>query len=243
MCGIVAIINKYGQPVEFEILSRIADKLTHRGPDDEGYLIDGSIGFYHKRLSIIDLISGHQPMTSGPVSIIFNGEIYNYIELKETLKRDGHSFQTTSDTEVILHMYLEHGLEFISHLNGMFAFLLYDREQKQIIAARDHFGIKPLYFYNGNDYLIFASEIKAILEHPAVVAEPDYKSIQDYIIYQYVLNGETFFKGVKKLLPGHFLHIDLESMHIRNDKILGTRFHRRYPPYRRILCFSIEEAT
>jgi len=218
MCGIVAIINKNGRPVEFDVLSRMADKLAHRGPDDEGHLIAGSIGFYHKRLSIIDLVSGQQPMTNGPVSIVFNGEIYNYIELKNALKRNGHSFQTTSDTEVILHMYQEHGLEFISHLNGMFAFLLYDREQKQIIAARDHFGIKPLYYYNVDGHLIFASEIKAILEHPAVVAEPDYRSIQDYIIYQYVLNGETFFKGVKKLLPGHFLQIDLESMYIRTVK-------------------------
>jgi asparagine synthase (glutamine-hydrolysing) len=218
MCGIVAIINKNGRPVEFEILSRMADKLAHRGPDDEGHLIDGSIGFYHKRLSIIDLVSGQQPMTNGPVSIVFNGEIYNYIELKDALKRNGHSFQTTSDTEVILHMYQEHNLEFISHLNGMFAFLLYDREKKQIIAARDHFGIKPLYYYNVDGHLIFASEIKAILEHPVVVAEPDYRSIQDYVIYQYVLNGETFFKGVKKLLPGHFLQIDLESMHIKTVK-------------------------
>jgi asparagine synthase (glutamine-hydrolysing) len=218
MCGIVAIINKIGRSPEFEVLSQMADKLTHRGPDDEGHLIDGPIGFYHKRLSIIDLISGRQPMTNGPVSIVFNGEIYNYIELKDDLKKNGHSFQTTSDTEVILHMYLEHGSEFISHLNGMFAFLLYDRERKQIIAARDHFGIKPLYFYNSNDQLIFASEIKAILAHPDVVAEPDFKSIQDYIIYQFVLNGDTFFKGVKKLIPGHFLHIDLESMHIRAVK-------------------------
>jgi len=218
MCGIVSIINKNGQPIEREVLSRMADKLTHRGPDDEGCMIEGPVGFYHKRLSIIDLTSGHQPMTSGPASIIFNGEIYNYIELRESLKQLGHSFKTTSDTEVILHMYLEYGLDFISHLNGMFAFLLYDREQKQIIAARDHFGIKPLYFYVDNDHLVFASEIKAILEHPAVVAEPDYKSVQDYITYQYVLNGETFFKGVRKLLPGHFQKIDLKSMRIRDVK-------------------------
>jgi len=218
MCGIVGIINKNGQPIEREVLSRMADKLTHRGPDDEGCMIEGPVGFYHKRLSIIDLISGHQPMTSGPASIVFNGEIYNYIELRESLKQLGHSFKTTSDTEVILHMYLEYGLDFIRHLNGMFAFLIYDREQKQIIAARDHFGIKPLYFYVDNDHLVFASEIKAILEHPAVVAEPDYKSVQDYITYQFVLNGDTFFKGIRKLLPGHFQKIDLKSMRIRDVK-------------------------
>ena len=218
MCGIVGIINKNGQPIEREVLSRMADKLTHRGPDDEGCMIEGPVGFYHKRLSIIDLISGHQPMTSGSASIVFNGEIYNYIELRESLKQLGHSFKTTSDTEVILHMYLEYGLDFIRHLNGMFAFLIYDREQKQIIAVRDHFGIKPLYFYVDNNYLVFASEIKAILEHPAVVAEPDYKSVQDYITYQFVLNGDTFFKGIRKLLPGHFQKIDLKSMRIRDVK-------------------------
>ena len=147
MCGIVGIIHQNGQSVEYPVLCQMAETLSHRGPDEEGHLIEGPIGFYHKRLSIIDLATGRQPMTVGHLTIVFNGEIYNYIELRQELKKAGHKFQTSSDTEVILHMYAEHNLDFIQQLNGMFAFLLYDSEKKQIIAARDHFGIKPLYFW------------------------------------------------------------------------------------------------
>jgi len=211
MCGIVGLINKRGSKVELPIISHMADKIRHRGPDEEGHFIEGSIGFYHKRLSIIDLVTGRQPMTSEHLTIVFNGEIYNYIELREALKKSGHVFRTNSDTEVILHMYLEYGPECISQLNGMFAFLIYDSRLKKIIAARDHFGIKPLYYYWAPDFLIYASEIKAILAHPSVKAEANYSAIQEYLIFQYVLSEETFFKGIYKLLPGHFQIIDLES--------------------------------
>ena len=130
MCGIVGIVHKDGQSVEYSVLSRMAETLDHRGPDDEGHLIEGPIGFYHKRLSIIDLETGHQPMTAGNLTIVFNGEIYNYIELREELKKAGHKFQTSSDTEVILKGYEEFDLDVIGKLNGMFAFLLYDRKKK-----------------------------------------------------------------------------------------------------------------
>lgn len=224
MCGIVGIVNKDGSSTDLSLLSRMAKKIGHRGPDEEGHLIDGPVGFYHKRLSIIDLISGQQPMTSGPASIVFNGMIYNYKELRDTLKKQGHSFLTKSDTEVVLRLYLEYGPECVSRLNGMFAFLIYDREQKRIFAARDHFGIKPLYYYTDQDYLIFASEIKALLEHPGITVEPDYESIQDYLVFQYVLNNETFFKGIKKLLPGHYQIIDLESFRIQTVKFWEPDF-------------------
>jgi asparagine synthase (glutamine-hydrolysing) len=214
MCGIVGIINKDGRPVEFDILSRMAETLNHRGPDDEGHLIDGSVGFYHKRLSIIDLVSGHQPMTFGPASIVFNGEIYNYIELRESLKQRGHSFQTTSDTEVILHLYAEYGLDFIQQLNGMFAFLLFDSEEKQIIAARDHFGIKPLYYFVNQRHILFASEIKALLQHPEVISEPNYEGLYDYLSFQYVLGDATMFKNIRKIPPGHYQVIDLGTLSI-----------------------------
>lgn len=214
MCGIVGIINKNGRPVELDVLSRMAETLNHRGPDDEGYLIDGAIGFYHKRLSIIDLVSGHQPMNFGPVSIVFNGEIYNYIELRESLKQKGHSFQTASDTEVILHMYAEYGLDFVQQLNGMFSFLLYDSEKRKIVAARDHFGIKPLYYLVDEKHMLFASEIKALLEHPQVVPEPNYQGIYDYLSFQYVLDGVTMFKNIRKIPPGHYQVIDLGPMSI-----------------------------
>ena len=224
MCGIVGIINKDRTQVNFDVLAQMAATLNHRGPDDEGHLIDGSMGLYHKRLSIIDLISGHQPMTNGRVSIVFNGEIYNYVELRESLKQLGHSFHTTSDTEVILRMYIEYGPEFISQLNGMFAFLLYDPEQERIIAARDHFGIKPLYYYYSEGCILFASEIKALLKHPAVQAEPDNTFIKEYLTYQFVLGDATLFKGIRKLLPGHYQVIDLPSMKIRTIKFWEPKF-------------------
>jgi asparagine synthase (glutamine-hydrolysing) len=153
-------------------------------------------------------------MTSGSVSIVFNGKIYNYVELREELKTRGHTFDTTSDTEVILQLYLEYGDACVKKLNGMFAFLLYDTARRRILAARDHFGIKPLYYFAGNDCILFASEIKALLEHPAVSPEPDYDSIYDYLTFQYVLGDATLFKNIHKLEPGHYQVIDLDSMSV-----------------------------
>ena len=218
MCGIVGIINKNGRTVDFDTLQRMAETLNHRGPDDEGHLIDGPVGFYHKRLAIIDLTTGRQPMTCGPVSVVFNGEIYNYIELREELRAKGHEFKTTSDTEVILHLYIEHGEECVKKLNGMFAFLLLDAEKRRILAARDHFGIKPLYYFVGETSVLFASEIKALLEHPAVVREPNFEGIYDYLTFQYVLGEATLFNNVHKLLPGHYQLLDLDSMAIDTRK-------------------------
>lgn len=211
MCGIVGLINKDGTQINRSLLSSMADMLAHRGPDEEGHLIEKSIGFYHKRLAVIDLVTGRQPMTRGSVTVVFNGEIYNYLELREDLGKKGYTFQTKSDTEVLLEMYNEYGPDCVRYLNGMFAFLIYDREKKKIFAARDHFGIKPLYYYEDRNHLIFASEIKAILQHPSVKSEPNYDAIQDYLIFQYVLGRDTFFEGVQKLLPGECLLIDLGS--------------------------------
>ena len=212
MCGFVGIINNRGQAVELSVLSQMAETLNHRGPDDEGHLVEGSVGFYHKRLSIIDLETGRQPMTHNDITVVFNGEIYNYIEIKKELKNLGYAFQTKSDTEVIIKAYEEYGLESINRLNGMFAFLLYDRRESRLVAARDHFGIKPLYYtFNGGN-LMFASEIKALLKHPLVAAVPFYDSIQEYLTFQYVLGYDTFFRGIHKLPPGHYLLTDLSTM-------------------------------
>src|SRR5579864_8462435 len=142
MCGIVGIINRDGRPVERAILADMADAIKHRGPDGEGEYVAGNVGFYHKRLAIIDLVTGAQPMTAGPLTVVFNGEIYNYVELRAELQARGHSFHTTSDTEVILAMYAQYGPECVKRLNGMFAFLMYDQERNRLFAARDHFGIK-----------------------------------------------------------------------------------------------------
>jgi len=217
MCGFVGIINNK-QIVNSNLLSKMAAVLNHRGPDEEGYLIEGKVGFYHKRLSIIDLLSGRQPMTSGPFSIVFNGEIYNYIELRDSLKKLGYTFRTTSDTEVILKLYEQYGVESISMLNGMFSFLLFDRKNNKVIAARDPMGIKPLYYFKNEEMIICASEIKAILQHPNIKAEPSLESIEEYLTFQYVLGKETLFKGIKKLLPGHYQIIDMQSMQIQTHK-------------------------
>lgn len=224
MCGIVGIINRNAREVEYPVLASMAEVLDHRGPDEEGHLIEGAVGFYHKRLSIIDLVSGRQPMISDGVSIVYNGEIYNYLELREFLKQKGHTFHTTSDTEVILRMYLHYGSACVQHLNGMFAFLLYDANRRIVMTARDHFGIKPLYYYVHPECFLFASEIKALLRHPAVTPEPDYESVRDYLTFQYVLGEGTLFKGIYKLLPGHMQLIDLQTMEIRTNTFWEPNF-------------------
>ncbi len=211
MCGIAGIINK-NQAVDLNVLKSMASVISYRGPDDEGHFIENTIGFYHKRLSIIDLASGHQPMTTNNHVIVFNGEIYNYIELRDDLKRKGHAFRTNSDTEVILKMYEEYGCESINQLNGMFSFLIYDKIRNQIVAARDHFGIKPLYFFKNDECILFASEIKALLEHPAVAAEVNKQGLHDYLTFQFILGDCTLFKNIGKLSPGHYMIIDSNSL-------------------------------
>ena len=211
MCGIIAIHHKMHLPIDAKLLKKMGDTLHHRGPDDEGIFIENQIGFFHKRLSIIDLSGGHQPMTDNDCTIAFNGEIYNYVELRQGLVQKGYHFKTHSDTEVILKMYQEYGKDAIALLNGMFAFLLYDTKKQLLLAARDHFGIKPLYYYYDKGKNIFASEIKAILAHPDVQAEFNQESLNEYLTFQFVLGEKTLFKNINKVLPGHFLVIDLND--------------------------------
>jgi len=209
MCGFVGIIDKNKNKIDIGVLKNMADTIHHRGPDEEGYFIENNLGFYHKRLSIIDLSSGQQPMTSGPYTIVFNGEIYNYLELRENLISKGHRFASKSDTEVILKMYEEHGVRAIEQLNGMFSFLLYDKNRNQLIVARDHFGIKPLYYYKDRDQILFGSEIKALLKHPAVKSEVNSDSLKEYLTFQFILANSTLFNNIYKIPPGHYLVIDL----------------------------------
>ncbi len=224
MCGFVGLVNKDATPVDPALLARMAGTIAHRGPDEEGTYFDGPVGFHHKRLSIIDLKTGRQPMTSGPVTAVLNGEIYNYRELRETLKKAGHEFVTTSDTEVLVHMYLQYGPDFVKRLNGMFAFLIHDRANRRLMAARDHFGIKPLYYHQGRRSLKVASEIKALLAHPETPVEPHPDSIQEYLVFQYVLNSETFFKDIRKVCPGHYLLFDLGTFKARDVKYWEPNF-------------------
>lgn len=211
MCGFVGILNKNGLNVRPEILRKMADTIHHRGPDEEGIFINDNCGFYHKRLSIIDLNTGQQPMTFGNYTIVFNGEIYNYIELREELKLKGHKFDTTSDTEVILHLYREYGESCVNRLNGMFAFIIYDKSNNEIYVARDHFGIKPLYWYQDKNRILFGSEIKAILAHPEIKAIPAMENLYEYLTFQFILGENTLFQNINKFQPGHYSIINLKT--------------------------------
>lgn len=217
MCGFVGVLQKRGGRVDRQVLASMLATLQHRGPDDEGFLFEDSLGFGHKRLSIIDTQCGHQPMHAEHASIVFNGEIYNYVELRDELLQLGHAFQTKSDTEVILRMYLQYGEECVARLNGMFAFLLLDRQRNRVLAARDHLGIKPLYFYASPEMLLFASEIKALLKYPGMRIEPDEDALRDYLIFQFVLAERTLFRGIQKVLPGHFQVINLDDLSVRTS--------------------------
>jgi asparagine synthase (glutamine-hydrolysing) len=208
MCGIAGIINvNTGDKVDQDVLELMTDTIKHRGPDDEGFYFDNSVGFGHRRLSIIDIEGGHQPMTNEDetIWIVYNGEIYNYLELRRDLAGKGHKFKTHSDTEVIIHLYEEYGEKCLERLNGMFAFALWDKTKKRLFAARDRLGIKPFYYYFDESEFIFVSEIKAILKHPDIKAEPNWNGILDYLTFQFCLGDKTLFNGIKKLLPGYYL--------------------------------------
>ena len=206
MCGIAGILNLDGKPFADEArLHRMGDSIVHRGPDGHGYFSGGSVGLAHRRLSIIDLSSGAQPMFNEDSSIVvvFNGEIYNHVELRSVLEARGHTFRSYSDTEVILHAYEEYGLSFPTHLTGMFAFALWDMKQRKLVLTRDRVGIKPLYYTVHNGQLLFASEIKALLTERDVPRRIDYDALQAYLRVRYVPAPKTMFRGIYKLLPGH----------------------------------------
>ena len=208
MCGIVGFVDKRKKKEKESIIKKMADRIVHRGPDGEGYFVDDVVALGHRRLSIIDLNTGGQPIFNKDKSkmIIYNGELYNYRELKEELEKLGYTFQTKTDTEVILLGYEEWGDELYNKLRGMFAFVIYDKKTHDLVGARDHFGIKPFYYYQNDDTFMFASEIKSFLEHPDFIKEVNTKSLKMFLIFQYNVKRETFFKGVFKLNPGEYFH-------------------------------------
>jgi len=224
MCGIVGIFNKGGRGADPGLLRRMADRIAYRGPDEEGSLTEGPLGLYHKRLAVLDLKTGRQPMTAEGVSVVFNGEIYNYREIRRELIGLGRQFDTTSDTEVLLKAYLEFGPDCVKRFNGMFAFVLYDRPRKRLMAARDHFGLKPLYVYESDTGWFFASEIKALLAHPGVPAAVNEASLREYAVFQFVLDQETFFRDIRKIPPGHYFLIDTESDACRVERYWDLDF-------------------
>jgi asparagine synthase (glutamine-hydrolysing) len=207
MCGIAGKLSlRLSETVTSESITRMCRVLSHRGPDDEGIYLDGSFGMGMRRLSIIDLLSGKQPIQNedGSVWTVFNGEIYNFLDLRLLLQRKGHRFYTKTDSEVIVHLYEEYQEDFVKHLAGMFAIAVWDMRQKKLILARDRLGIKPLYYYVDSNRILFGSEIKAILQD-GIEKEIDLQALHDYLSFNYVPGPRTIFKGVRKLPPGHMM--------------------------------------
>src|SRR5262245_5966932 len=208
MCGIAGIVKlNPGDVVGTARVKRMRDVLRHRGPDGEGLWIDGPVGLGHRRLAIVDVAGGHQPMQSdtGSAVVTYNGEIYNHAALRAGLEARGHVYRTRSDTETILHLWDEYGAEGVERLHGMFAFALWDRQARELLLARDRLGIKPLYYAIADDELLFASEIKAILAASPERPRFNEAILPEFLANRFVAGEETFFRGVKKLLPGRTL--------------------------------------
>ena len=216
MCGISGIYERTGKPVDKSLLERMTSTLQHRGPDDQGYFSDGVIGLGHRRLSIIDVEGGSQPIGNedGSLQVVFNGEIYNFIELRKELEAAGHIFNTRSDTAVIVHGYEQWGVNCVNRFNGMFAFALWDKHKRSLLLARDHLGIKPLYYILTGNRLAFASEIKALLQVPDCPREMDIESLSDLFSFRSVPSPKTLFKGIYKLPPGHLMQASTKGIDV-----------------------------
>src|SRR5215813_3586847 len=210
VCGIngIALSSDSHKTIDLARLEKMRDVLAHRGPDDKGIFVDGRIGFGHRRLSIVDVAAGHQPMSNedGSLHITYNGEIYNHADFRASLEAKGHVYRTHCDTETILHLYEEEGPSAVEHLRGMFAFAIWDQRKGELFLARDRLGVKPLYYVHDDDgSLYFASEIKSLLAANAIKPEINYRSLPDYLANHATSGDETLFRGVKRLLPGHTL--------------------------------------
>lgn len=208
MCGIAGIVDFQSKRlVPKEVLESMTNKLVHRGPDDDGYFVNGNVGLGFRRLSIIDLEHGKQPFFNEDKSVILvcNGEIFNYKTLRRELQDKGYHFRTHCDVEVLIPLYEEYGTEFVKKLNGQFSIAIYDRNKQILLLARDHVGITPLFYTIKDGILIFASEIKAILEHPAVERAVDYRGLDQVFTFPGIVSPTTMFKDIQALKPGHFL--------------------------------------
>src|SRR5437660_8210674 len=208
MCGIAGILefgrDARANPPE---LRRMCDVMSHRGPDDDGIYTDGRAGIGMRRLSIVDLATGHQPLSNedGSIWIVFNGEIYNHLALRPQLEARGHVYRTHSDTETIVHLYEEYGHDCVQHLRGMFAFAIWDRRLRRLFIARDRLGIKPLYYFYDDKKFIFGSEIKAILAYPGIKPGFNQSTLAEYLAFGYIAGQETMFTGICKIPPGSTL--------------------------------------
>lgn len=217
MCGFAGYIDLWNkrQPRE-DILHRMADTIVHRGPDSAGYFTDEYAGLGFRRLSIVDLEGGNQPILNedGSIVLVCNGEIYNHRELRTVLEHKGHRFRTNSDVEVLLHLYEEEGSDLVSRINGQFAFVIYDKKERVLFLARDHFGISPLYYTTVDGFFIFASEAKALLEHPVVGREIDLTGLDQILSFPGLISPRTIFKGIESLKSGHCVTVKAGSVRV-----------------------------
>ncbi|HXE11831.1 MAG TPA: hypothetical protein VN633_06915, partial [Bryobacteraceae bacterium] len=213
MCGIAGLM-KFGHDARADIdtVRHMCTVMAHRGPDDDGFYVSGAIGLGMRRLSIVDLARGHQPISNEDETawIVFNGEIYNHAELREQLQARGHRYRTNSDTETIIHLYEEYGRDCVQHLRGMFAFAIWDIKKQQLFIARDRLGIKPLYYRLTPQSLAFGSEIKVVL---AAGTQPEFnrRALPEYLALGYVSGSESFYDGIAKLMPGHTMEVALDG--------------------------------
>jgi len=223
MCGIAGVLYFEDREPDRSLLVRMADMMRHRGPDDSGYWSERRIGLAFRRLSIIDLHEGHQPLCNEDESvwIVFNGEIYNYKPLRAHLEERGHQFRTQSDTEVIVHLYEEYGEECVRHLRGMFGFVIWDRRKRELFGARDHFGIKPFYYSLNENRFLFASEIKSLLVGEDMPRQVRTESLLNFLTFQYVPQPWTMFEGIRKLPAAHYVKVTPDG---------GFRIHRYWDP-------------
>jgi len=220
MCGIVGIFNFNQQPVAHSQIKAMTDSLIHRGPDGEGQYIDRNIGLGHRRLAIIDLsAAGHQPMQirDGRFTITYNGEVYNFKEIRVQLESLGYQFHSNTDTEVILYAYSEWGYECLNKLNGMFAFAIWDQRDKKLFLARDRYGVKPLYYHFTDKGIVFASEIKAIIASGIYQSRLDKEGLVEYLTFQNFFTDKTLFQDIKILMPGHYAYVDKYGTFSKNQ--------------------------
>jgi asparagine synthase (glutamine-hydrolysing) len=221
MCGIAGVVNFNGAPVAPELLRQMTDAVKHRGPDGEGQYLQGSIGLGARRLAIIDLSpAGQQPVQNetGELQVVYNGEIYNFRELRRELEAEGHHFRSGTDTEVVVHAYEQWGDESVTRFNGMFAFALWDGRRRRLLLARDRYGVKPLYVWQSRETLVFGSEIKALLRHPAISVRVDRAALLEYFTFQNLFTERTLFDGIRMLPAGHIMSVELDG------RVSRTRF-------------------
>ncbi|MBE5806511.1 MAG: asparagine synthase (glutamine-hydrolyzing) [Clostridiales bacterium] len=246
MCGFVGFVDKLNIEEKQKSIKLMADRIIHRGPDAEGYFTDEDVALGHRRLSIIDLSNGIQPMYNEDKSIVvvFNGEIYNYKDIKKDLENKGHTFQTNSDTEVLVHGYEEYKEELFNKLRGMFSFVIYDIKNKELIGVRDFFGIKPFYYYKDEKTFMFGSEIKSFLEHPYFVKEVNKKALKPFLTFQYSVLDETFFKNTYRLRPGNYIKYKNGEIEIKQYfKAEYLKQNDTYENYKKQVKESLEDSV